>query len=453
MIIDLFQKILYDFIRIFKELCMINSITQNTAKYQSNQQGLARKRTLINALDTIDVQSGKYRVTADNAQRAYSAVPAMITMMPAVLLAPFMSDKKGLAKLAVPTFTLTALSALSYGIFSKKRGESSYKTMLAGQKEALENDLSNPKLFLDINEQRLKEINENPDYQNIINTNSSTDRSKLFLNFSFKDYKNFFKDIDEKTKKAEQTDPQYNSPLTKEIDIIDKRTQNYNNKIIAGMYLLYSGFCTTGACAGIALNSIANKYKKFSIPLKIGAFASALTPLFMIAGTSQKSFFSDIEQISRMKAKNDFLNNNYEDKNSINTYLDYKKTKDKYIQELEKQEHLTALRNDIIKNSDADRSEIIDAEAFQQEFKSAVNSKERAGRFRKTELNNSFASDFIFNVATSSILYPLLVAINRQFNAVHKSSTPLKIGIFASTAMSAGCLLNAGLAKLLHKKD
>ena len=75
---------------------MINSITQNTAKYQSNQQGLARKRTLINALDTIDVQSGKYRVTADNAQRAYSAVPAMITMMPAVLLAPFMSDKKGL---------------------------------------------------------------------------------------------------------------------------------------------------------------------------------------------------------------------------------------------------------------------------------------------------------------------------------------------------------------------
>ena len=77
---------------------MISSIRQNTVKYQSNQQGLAKRRTLINALDTIDAQSGKYRAVADSAQRAYSMFPSLIAILPACIMAPIMSEKSGIKK-------------------------------------------------------------------------------------------------------------------------------------------------------------------------------------------------------------------------------------------------------------------------------------------------------------------------------------------------------------------
>ena len=154
-----------------------------------------------------------------------------------------------------------------------------------------------------------------------------------------------------------------------------------------------------------------------------------------------------------MKAKEDFLNGKYEDKNSISTYLDYNKSKDKYIQKLEKQEELSSLRNNIIKNSEADENEITEAKAFQQEFKAVINSKHRAERFRKAELNNSFTSDFLLNVAASSLMYPIMIAVNRQFGIVAKSSPLLKSGILASITMAANCFINAGLAKFLNKKS
>ena len=432
---------------------MINSIRPNTPQYQSNQQGLARRRTLVNALNTIDAQSMKYRTVADDAHRAYLAVPAMLTMLPATIIAPIMSYKKGTAKFAIPALLFSGISALTYGILTKKRGDNGYKSIIAGQQDALEKDLSDPKLFLELNDKRVNEIKENPDFRNVMSTETEVDRSNFFLGYSFKKYKNFFNDIDKRTQTIERQEAPANSQLTEAINFIDNRAQNYNNKIVTGMHILYSGLCAAGAGVGLALNAIAKKHRKLSIPLNIGAFAAVLTPLCMFAKTSQKSFFSDIEQISRIKAKEDFLNGKYEDKNSISTYLDYNKSKDKYIQKLEKQEDISSLRNNIIKNSEADESEITEAKAFQQEFKSVINSKERAEKFRKTELNNSFTSDFILNVAASSILYPTLVAINNQFNIVSKKSSFLKTGILASTAMATGCLLNAGIAKLLQKNS
>ncbi len=432
---------------------MINSIGSNTPIYQSHQQALAKRRTLVNALNTIDAQSMKYRTVADDAQRAYTAIPVMLTMIPATTVAPIMSYKKGAAKLAIPALFLSGLSALVYGILTKKRGDNCYKSIIAGQQDALENDLSDPKLFLELNEKRVNEIKENPHYQYAINMDTEVDRSNFFLGYSFKKYKSFFKDIDKRTQIIEHTKAPENSQLAQAINFIDNRAQNYNNKIVTGMHILYSGLCAAGAGVGIALNAIAKKHKKFSIPLKFGAMVSALVPLCALAKVSQKSFFSDIEQISRIKAKEDFLNGKYDDKSSISTYLDYNKSKDKYIQKLEKQEKLSSIKNNIIKNSEADENEIAEAKIFQQEFKSAINSKDRADKHRKAELNNSFTSDFILNVAASSLLYPVMIAINRQFGIkIQKPLSGLKNGVIGSVVMSAVCLMNAGLTKLLNKK-
>ncbi len=432
---------------------MINSIRPNTPQYQSNQQGLAKRRTLVNALNTIDAQSMKYRTVADDAHRAYLAVPVMLTMLPATIIAPIMSYKKGATKFAIPALLFSGIGALTYGILTKKRGDNCYKSIIAGQQDALEKDLSDPKLFLELNDKRVSEIKENPDFRNVMSTETEVDRSNLFLGYSFKKYKNFFNDIDKRAQTIEHPEAPANSQLTEAINFIDNRAQNYNNKIVTGMHILYSGLCAAGAGVGLALNAIAKKHRKLSIPLNIGAFAAVLTPLCMLAKTSQKSFFSDIEQISRIKAKEDFLNGKYEDKDSINTYLDYNKSKDKYIQKLEKQEDLTLYGNNIIRNSEADEKEITEAKAFQQEFKSAINSKDRAERFRKAELNNSFTSDFVINVATTSILYPILSAINNQFNIVSKKSSFLKTGILASLTIASSCLLNVGLTKLLQQKN
>ena len=432
---------------------MINSIRPNTPQYQSNQQGLAKRRTLVNALNTIDAQSMKYRTVADDAHRAYLAVPVMLTMLPATIIAPIMSYKKGATKFAIPALLFSGIGALTYGILTKKRGDNCYKSIIAGQQDAFEKDLSDPKLFLELNDKRVSEIKENPDFRNMMSTETEVDRSNLFLGYSFKKYKNFFNDIDKRAQTIEHPEAPANSQLTEAINFIDNRAQNYNNKIVTGMHILYSGLCAAGAGVGLALNAIAKKHKKLSIPLNIGAFAAVLTPLCMLAKTSQKSFFSDIEQISRIKAKEDFLNGKYEDKDSINTYLDYNKSKDKYIQKLEKQEDLTLYGNNIIRNSEADEKEITEAKAFQQEFKSAINSKDRVEKFRKAELNNSFTSDFLLNVAASSIAYPIMIAVNRQFGIATKSSPLLRSGILASITIAANGLINAGLAKFLNKKS
>ena len=433
---------------------MINSVTSNKPKYQLNQQGLAKRRTLVNALDTIDAKSGKYRTVADDAQRAYVAFPSMATALPAILLAPYMSEKRGVAKLAVPTALLSGLSALAFGIFTKRRGENNYKTMSAGQAEALKDDLSDPKLFVNIDNERIREINNNPNYKQITYSNLEPDRDKLFLDYNYKEYKNFFRDIDKKTKELESHQGSQDNETTKAINFIDKRARNYNNKIVTGMYLLYSGLCAAGAAVGIALSSIAGKNRKFAIPLNIGAFASILTPMLMLCKISQKSFFSDIEQISRLKAKEDFLNDKYVDKNYLQTYFDYNKSKNKYLQKLEKQEYLTSMRNSIIKKSAAGEKEIADAEAFQQEFKSAVNAKDRMNKFKNAELRNSAASDFIINVSVTSVLYPVLVMINRQFGlGAGKTSSLVKIGALGAAATAVSCLLSAGLSKFLNKKS
>ena len=432
---------------------MISSIRPNTPQYQSNQQGLAKRRTLVNALNTIDARSRKYRTVADDAHRAFLTVPVMLTMLPATIAAPIMFYKRGSSKHTAPVLFLSGLSVLAYGIFSKKRGDNCYKSIIAGQQDALEKDLSDPKLFLELNDRRVNEIKENPDFRKVISTETEVDRSNLFLGYSFKKYKNFFNDIDKRTQTIEHTEAPANSQLTEAINFIDNRAQNYNNKIVTGMHILYSGLCAAGAGVGLALNAIAKKHKKLSIPLNIAAMASAVAPIFALTKTSQKSFFSDIEQISRMKAKEDFLNGKYEDKNSISTYLDYNKSKDKYIQKLEKQEDLTLYGNNIIRNSEADEKEITEAKAFQQEFKSAINSKDRAEKCKKTELNNSFTSDFLLNVAASSIMYPIMIAINRQFGIVTKSSPLLRSGILASITIAANGLINAGLAKFLNKKS
>ncbi len=432
---------------------MISSIRQNTVKYQSNQQGLAKRRTLINALDTIDAQSGKYRAVADSAQRAYSMFPSLIAILPACIMAPIMSEKSGIKKLAMPALLLSVLSTISYGIFTKKRGENTYKTALVGQEEALKNNLSDTKLFLELDDKRIQEIEQNPYYRSILSMDSQADRSKIFLDYSFKEYKSFFNDIERKAKGVEYPDtPPSGNQFTKSIEFIDNRTRNYNNKIVAGMNILYSGFCAAGAGVGIALNALSKKYKKLSIPLNIGAFASILAPQFMLCKTTQKSFFSDIEQISRLKAKEDFLYGNFEDKNSVRTYLDYSKTKEQYINRLEKQEFVTEIRNNIIKNSKADEGEIAAAKSFQQEFNSAVSSRDRMNKLRKTELKNSFASDFLSNVAISAALYPILLAVNKQFGVIsQKSWSSLKSVLLASLTTTVGCLMNASFAKLLNK--
>ena len=434
---------------------MISSIRTNTQQYQLNQQGLAKRRTLVNALNTIDAQSMKYRMTADNAQRAYIAIPTVLTVIPATITAPIMFYKKGASKFTVPALFFSGLSILTYGIFTKKRGDNCYKSIIAGQQDALEKDLSDPKLFLTLDEKRVNVINENPVYQNVINTNTEVDRSNFFLGYYFKKYKNFFKDIDKRTQKIEHPEAPANSQLAQAINFIDNRAQNYNNKIVTGMHLLYSGLCAVGAGVGLALYTAAKKHKKFSIPLKLGAVASAVAPICALTKISQKSFFSDIEQISRIKAKEDFLNgNNSEDKNCLKSYFDYNKSKDVYIQKLNKQEMISAIRNDIIKNSAADEKELAEASEFQQEFMSAINSKERTDKFRRVALNNSFTSDFIFNVAASSVLYPMLLAINQQFGIVaNKTSRILKFGILAGVTMTGSCLINTGLSKFLNKKS
>ena len=88
-------------------------------------------------------------------------------------------------------------------------------------------------------------------------------------------------------------------------------------------------------------------------------------------------FFSTVEKISRQKAKEDFINNTSNDKNFLQTTIEYLKTKGDYEQKVLRQKDLVPIKNSIITDFPANENEIEEAKKSQTEFFDAIKSEER----------------------------------------------------------------------------
>ena len=173
--------------------------------------------------------------------------------------------------------------------------------------------------------------------------------------------------------------------------------------------------------------------------------ALALIPFFSMAYNSSNEFINKVQMISRQKAKEDFMNDIKNNKNLIQTTIEYIKTKKEYEQKLLKQDDLIPIKNDILTNMDASEDEIKKAKESQTVFFDAIKAEKRQRSIKKNLLNNSITQDLIFG----SLIIPILSLLPKSFD-----NTKNKLGKSLSLmfALTAGVFAtNAGLTLFRNK--
>lgn len=418
----------------------INNSPTNSFKQQPID--ISKKRTFVNAVDTLDLE-------VNDCNKRFNAVQKIglgCICIPFALIVDSLIEKFGksnikksldLKKLPL-LLGATASTMLLFGLLDKKRADGMYKSNLFAQNNA-KKELSNPKLFLDISDERKENIINNPNYIYYNNKQYPIERD-FFPDFRIKRHKDFLLEMNLESKNFTPTIDKPNE-YSEALNQIDNKTQDYTKKIMAGMNL----FSAIGSLAvgGIflALGKITPNNKKWNRFMP----ALALIPFFSMAYNSSNEFINKVQMISRQKAKEDFMNDINNNKNLIQTTIEYIKTKKEYEQKLLKQDDLISIKNDILTNMDASEDEIKKAKGSQTAFFDAVKAEKRQRSIKKNLLNNSITQDLIFG----SLIIPILSLLPKSFD-----NTKNKLGKSLSLmfALTAGVFAtNAGLTLFRNK--
>ena len=419
-----------------------NSPTNN---FKQQQFDIAKKRAFVNAVDTLDLE-------VNNSNREFNAMQKIslgflffIISLGCIELEDRLDKskfKKTLDSKKLPLLLgVTASMTLFFGLLDKKRASGMFKSNLLAQNNA-EQELSNPKLFLNISDERQKDITCDPTYI-YCNNKRYSQKQDFFPDFNIKKHKDFIHEMNIKAKNFTPTIDKPNE-YSEALKQIDNKTQDYTKKIIAGMNLFSAA--SSFAIGGIflALGEITRnnkKWNKFIIP------AMAIIPLLSMSYNTSNEFINKVQMISRQKAKEDFMDNKNNDKNFVQTTIDYLKTKKEYEQKVLKQDNLVPLKNHILSNMDVSEDEIKKAKESQTAFFDAVKSEKRQKNIKKNLLNNSVTQDLIFG----STIIPILSLFSKSFE---NTKNKLNKSLSTMFALIAGVYAaNAGLTLYINKNN
>lgn len=391
---------------------MVSVIGINPSTNNLNQVDIAKKRTIINALNTIDINNNyELKKTTDAINSLFLLSVIILTQLTALISIPLALLNKNISKIFKNTKFLT-LSGIGLALVSnlliKYKTDNMIKSESLTTKKTLNTELTNPKIFATQTDEIDFNIKKNPIYEQILNSKySNTFEYNGNLHFS-KNIK-YLKKINKDATNLKYNDTLSTSDTQKIIKEIENKQEDYFNKINKGINALNIGF--------IAINStlflLINKYIKKRDSKMI---LNCITLITMLMPFSTFSSKCDVEKISKYKAKDDCLNNINNPKDTMATTFDYLKNKSKYKKEIQRLEDLTLMKNTMLKKFALNNEEMKIAQETQKEFIETFSSKQYQKRHEQTTIQNNIVKETLYNSISMVLFARIITKIEKGFN-------------------------------------
>ena len=387
------------------------NITAQGINFKDKQKSLnsAQKRTLVNALDTIDleVENGKKR--ADKLNSRNETLPSLLFY----LLVPIKIEKLSPSKFLALLLGFTGVGAAAFGLTNKKNAQIILENEILAQKKSgmfetensSKNDLSNPNLFLPITDTKQKQIDEMEVVKEIKSKKYSDKSFDIFISaFSKKNHK-YSQELNSvikvyKTEKPVLTD------VSEAVKQIDDSAKDYSKKALTGIHSILALSCAAGTGLTVLLQKVNKTLPKsiknvFIIDLLFEILLS-IPPIGLIC-VADSNIVKDVDKISRYKAKEDFLKSSsmsndklsFAKKSIFETTIDYFKTRKEYKQKIRQQKDLLLIKNSVLAKAKPSNEEINEAKEFKTKFYNAINSEQRIENKYQENLKNTFSNRYL----------------------------------------------------------
>ena len=387
------------------------NITAQGINFKDKQKSLnsAQKRTLVNALDTIDleVENGKKR--ADKLNSRNEGLPVFLTFPFFLVSFNKLSPSKFLALL----FGMIGIGAATFGLSNKKYAQTIFENEILAQKKSgmfetensSKNDLSNPNLFLPITDTKQKQIDEMEVVKEIKSKKYSDKSLDIFISPFSKENHEYSQELNS-AKKVYKTEKPVLSDVSEAVKQIDDSAKDYSKKALTGIHSILALSCAAGTGLTVLLQKVNKTLPKsiknvFIIDLLFEMLLS-VPPIGLIC-VADSNIVKDVDKISRYKAKEDFLKNSnmpndklsFAKKSIFETTIDYFKTRKEYKQKIRQQKDLLLIKNSVLANAKPSKEEIEVAKEFKTKFYNAINSEKRIENKYQENLKNTFSNRYL----------------------------------------------------------
>ena len=427
------------------------NLTSQGINFKDKRKSLnsAEKRTLVNALDTIDseVENGKKRADKLNLNNETLCLFLNLPLM-------YIGICKNLSpsKFSALLFGMIGVGAVGFGLSNKKYAQTIFENEILAQKKSgmfetensLKNDLSNPNLFLPIIDTKQKQIDE-MEIVKEIKSKKYSDKSQVIVNFPFSkenhEYSQELNDI----KKVYKTEKPVLTDVSEAVKQIDDSAKDYSKKALIGI----NSILALASAAGIGLTTLLQKSNEIllksikNVYIKSFATILPLAPMFGLMLVADSNIVKDVDKISRYKAKEDFLKNSnmqndklsFAKKSIFETTIDYFKTRKEYKQKIEQQKDLLLIKNNILANSKSSKEEINEAKEFKTKFYNAINSEQRIENKYQENLKNTFSNRYLLYLLATPLCTMLTNGIILNKNKMIYTAGGILSGTFVTQAL------------------
>ena len=426
-------------------------LTAQGINFKDKQKSLnsAQKRTLVNALDTIDleVENGKKRADKLNLNNETLCLFLNLPLM-------YIGICKNLSpsKFSALLFGMIGIGAATFGLSNKKYAQTIFENeILAQQKSGLfettnssKNNLSNLNLFLPITDTKQKQIDE-MEVVKEIKSKKYSDKSQVIVNFPFSkenhEYSQELNDI----KKVYKTEKPVLTDVSEAVKQIDDSAKDYSKKALIGI----NSILALASAAGIGLTTLLQKSNEIllksikNVYIKSFATILPLAPMFGLMLVADSNIVKDVDKISRYKAKEDFLKNSnmsndklsFAKKSIFETTIDYFKTRKEYKQKIGQQKDLVLIKNSVLANSKPSKEEINEAKEFKTKFYNAINSEQRIENKYQENLKNTFSNRYLLYLLATPLCTMLTNGIILNKNKMIYTAGGILSGTFVTQAL------------------
>ena len=428
------------------------NLTAQGINFKDKQKSLnsAQKRTLVNALDTIDleVENGKKRADKLNLR---NDTLATCPIYPFFIFVNFikLSSPKFLALL----FGMIGIGAATFGLSNKKKAQIILENEILAQKKSgmfetensSKNDLSNSNLFLPITNDKQKQIDE-MEIVKEIKSKKYSDKSQNIVNFPFSKENHEYSQELNSAKKVYKTEKPVLTDVSEAVKQIDDGAKDYSKKALTGIHSILALSCIAaiGLTAlvkranEILLKSIKNVYIKQLFKILL-----SYAPITGLMCVPDSNIVKDVDKISKYKAKEDFLKNSsmsndklsFAQKSIFETTIDYFKTRKEYKQKIGQQKDLLLIKNSVLANSKPSKEEINEAKEFKTKFYNAMNSKQRIENKYQENLENAFSNHYLLWLLVAPICTMLVRGLVLNKNKMIYTAGGILSGTFATQAL------------------
>ena len=428
------------------------NLTSQGINFKDKRKSLnsAEKRTLVNALDTIDseVENGKKRADKLNLNNETLCLFLNLPLM-------YIGICKNLSpsKFSAILFGMIGIGAATFGLSNKKYAQTIFENEILAQKKSgmfetensSKNDLSNPNLFLPIIDTKQKQIDEMKIVKEIKSKKYSDKFLDIFISPFSKENHEYSQELND-IKKVYRTEKPVLTDVSEAVKQIDDSAKDYSKKALIGI----NSILALASAAGIGLTSLLQKVNKtlpksiknvFIIDLLFEILP--LAPMFGLMLVSDSNIVKDVDKISRYKAKEDFLKNSnmqndklsFAKKSIFETTIDYFKTRKEYKQKIGQQKDLVLIKNSVLANSKPSKEEINEAKEFKTKFYNAINSEQRIENKYQENLKNTFSNRYLLYLLATPLCTMLTNGIILNKNKMIYTAGGILSGTFVTQAL------------------